>query len=141
MIKKEKYLVLAGGRIRCHRCQAKSKRTGLQCSAPAMAGKVVCSKHGGRSCGPKTEAGKRRIAAANFKHGLYTRQAITERQEIAARIAQLEDVMYLAKMTDAPRTRGRKPVRYEPVMSLEDVPRMLGIGRNRSDDDEQEIYP
>lgn len=90
---------------------------------------------------PEPKAGKRSIAAANLKHGLYTRQAITERQTIAARLAQLEDVMYLAKMTDAPRTRGRKPTRYEPVQSLDDVPRMLGIGRNRADDDEQEIYP
>lgn len=134
---KEQYLVLAGGRIRCQRCQAKSKRSGLQCSAPAMAGKSVCSKHGGKSTGPKTEAGRRRIAAAQLKHGLCTKEAIAQRQEIAARLAQLEDVMHLTGMTNAGRTRGRKPIRYEPVLSLEDVPRLLGISRNRADDDEQ----
>ena len=101
-----------------------------------MTGKVMCDRHGGKSTGPRSEAGRRRIAAANLKHGLCTRQAITDRQEVAARIAQLEDVMYLAKMTDAPRTRGRKPIRYEPVLSLEDVPRFLELGCNRTDEDE-----
>ena len=132
---KEQFLVLAGGRIRCHRCQAKSKRTGLQCRAPSMSGKVMCARHGGKSTGPKTEAGRRRIAAANLKHGLCTKAAIAKRQEIAARIAALEDVMHLTDMTTAARTRGRKPIRYEPVLSLEDVPRLLGIGRNRVDED------
>ena len=131
---KERLLILAGGRIRCFRCQATSKRTGVQCSAPAMAGKVMCARHGGKSTGPKTEAGRRRIAAANLKHGLFTKDAIAQRQEIAAKLAQLEDVMHLAGMTNAPRTRGRKPIRYEPVLSLEDMPRLLGIGRNRIDE-------
>ena len=132
---KEQYLVLAGGRIQCFRCQAKSKRTGLQCRAPSMSGKAMCAKHGGKSTGPKTEAGRRKIAAANLKHGLCTKEAIAERQEIAARLAQLEDVMHLTGMTQAGRTRGRKPIRYEPILTLEDAPRLLGIGRNRSDDD------
>ena len=132
---KEKYLLLAGGRIQCFRCQAKSKRTALQCRAPAMAGKSVCYRHGGASTGPKTEAGRRRIAAANLKHGLCTKKAIAQRQEIAARIAALEDVMHLTGMTNAARTRGRKPIRFEPVLSLEDVPRLLGISRNRLDEE------
>lgn len=134
---KEQYLVLAGGRIRCHRCQAKSKRTGLQCRAPSISGKVMCARHGGKSTGPKTEAGRRRIAAAQLKHGLCTKEAIAQRQEIAARLAQLEDVMHLTGMTTAGKTRGRKPIRYEPVLSLEEVPRLLGIGRNRADEDDQ----
>lgn len=132
---KEKYLLLAGGRIQCFRCQAKSKRTGLQCRAPSMTGKVMCAKHGGKSTGPRTEAGRRRIAAAHLKHGLCTKEAIAQRQEAAARLAQLEDAMYLLDMSEAPRTRGRKPMRYEPLLSLEDIPRMLGIGRNRIDED------
>lgn len=132
---KERLLVLGGGRIRCLRCQAKSKRTGLQCSAPAMAGKSVCYRHGGASTGPRTEAGRRRIAAANLKNGLHTAKAIAQGQEIAARLAALEDIMHITGMTNAHRTRGRKPLRYQPILSLEDVPRLLGIGRNRADDD------
>ena len=33
------------------RCAAKSKRSGLQCQAPAMRGKRVCHIHGGKSPG------------------------------------------------------------------------------------------
>lgn len=132
---KEQLLILGGGRIRCLRCQAKSKRTGLQCGSPAMAGKSVCYRHGGASTGPRTEAGRRKIAAANLKNGLHTAKAIAQRQEIAARLAAIEDIMHITGMTNAPRTRGRKPLRYEPVLSLEDVPRLLGIGRNRSGED------
>lgn len=71
---KEQYLVLAGGCIRCHRCQAKSKRTGLQCSTPAMAGKSVCARHGGKSTGPKTEAGRRDAPGRYYNHGKNPRQ-------------------------------------------------------------------
>ena len=35
-----------GGRIRCIQCKAQSKRTKLQCRAPAMKGKAVCRTHG-----------------------------------------------------------------------------------------------
>ena len=44
-----------GGRIRCIQCKAQSKRTKLQCRAPAMKGKAVCRTHGGLSTGPKTK--------------------------------------------------------------------------------------
>ena len=132
---KERLLVLGGGHIRCLRCQAKSKRTGLQCRAPAMAGKSVCYRHGGASTGPRTEAGRRKIAAANLQHGLFTKEAIALRQEVAAKLCQLEDVMILNGMLNGAKTRGRKPIRYEPVLSLEDVPRLFGIGRIRADDD------
>ena len=136
---KEQYLVLAGGRIRCHRCQAVSKRTGLQCSAPSMrsAGRAVCYRHGGASTGPRSEAGKRKIAAAQLKHGLHSKSAIAQRQEIAARLAMLEDAMHVLEMTNAPRTRGRKPRLYEPVMSAADFIRVFGIGCDRADDDDQ----
>jgi hypothetical protein len=67
----EDVMFLAGGRIRCRRCSAQSKRTKLRCGAPAMRGKKVCATHGGKSTGPKTEQGK-----ANFKHGQYTKQAL-----------------------------------------------------------------
>lgn len=134
---KEKYLLLAGGRIQCFRCQAKSKRTGLQCSAPAMAGKVMCKAHGGLSTGPRTEAGKRKIAAAQLKHGLYSKSAIAYRQQVAAHISELEDAMHVLGMTNAQRTPGRKSIRYEPVLSLEDLPRMIACRFSLTDDDSQ----
>lgn len=132
---KERLLILGGGRIRCFRCQAKSKRTGLQCRSPAMAGKVMCKSHGGASTGPRTEAGRRKIAVANLKNGLHTAKAIAQRQEIAARLAAIEDIMHITGMTNAPRTRGRKPSLYEPIVSSADFLRVFGIGCSRLDDD------
>ena len=65
----ETHIVLAGGRIRCCRCLAQSKRTKQQCQAPAMKGKSKCRFHGGKSTGPKTLAGRQRIADVKTIHG------------------------------------------------------------------------
>jgi hypothetical protein len=105
-------ITLAGGRIRCARCNALSKRTKQQCRAPAMKGKTKCRFHGGKSTGPKTPAGRQRIAQAQTIHGHETRQIRHERQKVLLRLAELEDLMYALKMTNAPRTRGRKPKGY-----------------------------
>ena len=91
----EDVMLLAGGRIRCRRCSARSKRTKLRCGAPPMKGKRVCSTHGGKSIGPRTEQGKANSAKANLKHGKYTKQVQTEHSEALAQLSQLEDAMYL----------------------------------------------
>ena len=41
-MQKQTWLLTAGNKIHCRRCQAMSKRTRLQCGAPAMSGKNVC---------------------------------------------------------------------------------------------------
>jgi hypothetical protein len=66
-------LTTAGGRIVCRRCNAMSKRTRLQCGGPAVRGKTKCRTHGGRSTGPRTDAGKLRCAQAKTIHGKDTR--------------------------------------------------------------------
>ena len=101
------YLETAGGLIRCLRCRAKSKRTGLQCGAPAMAGKFVCATHGGRSTGPKTAEGRARCAAARTIHGNDTRQARRELSEGRSHLAVLEDLARLLGMITGPRSPGR----------------------------------
>jgi hypothetical protein len=58
-----------GGRVACTQCNAQSKRTKLQCRAPAIKGKTKCRFHGGRSTGAKTAEGRARIAAAHTVHG------------------------------------------------------------------------
>jgi hypothetical protein len=103
------YLETAGGRIRCLRCRAKSKRTGNQCAAPAMVGKFVCSTHGGRSTGPKTAEGRARCAAAKTVHGQDTRQARRELSEGLAHLRALEDLARALKMIEGPRSPGRPP--------------------------------
>ena len=118
-------LLLAGGRIRCLRCSARSKRTKLRCGAPAMKGKRVCATHGGKSTGPKTEQGKANSAKANLKNGKYTKQAQTEHSEASAQLSQLEDAMYLLGLSNAPRCTGRKARGYRPITSLDGVRTML----------------
>jgi len=73
MDEKEANLIIAGGRIRCPRCQARSKRHGGQCGAPAIQGKRVCRNHGGLSRGPTTAAGRQRCAEVRTTHGQQTR--------------------------------------------------------------------
>ena len=114
-------LNIAGGKISCQRCQAHSKRTKLQCGKPALKGKRVCQFHGGRSTGPKTEGGKAKQKAAVTKSGNYTKES-SEASVSSLRILHgLEDAMYVLEMTSAPRTRGRKPLGYQPLKTLDDV--------------------
>jgi hypothetical protein len=114
-------LLTAGGKITCLQCQAKSKRTKLQCGKPALKGKSVCQFHGGLSTGPKTEVGKARHKAAVTKSGAYTKENIEARASSMRMLYGLEDAMYLLKMTEASRTRGRKPLGHMSLKTIDDV--------------------
>jgi hypothetical protein len=119
----EKYLSTAGGRIICLRCTAKSVRSGNQCLKPALKSSRTfkCSSHGGRNKGPVTEAGKARSASSHVKTGEFTKQAIQERSQKLAEMMQLEDACHILGLTNAGRTRGRKPNGYTPLISIKDV--------------------
>ena len=123
----ETHIFLAGGRIRCLRCTAKSVRTGLQCAKPAMKSSRTqkCSHHGGRATGPKTAEGRQRIAQAHTIHGESTKVARQEYSKASAELSQLEDALHLLGLTTAPRTRGRKAATYRPVRTIEDIKRMM----------------
>ena len=114
-------LVTGGGKITCKRCTAKSKRSGEQCKKPALRGKAVCEFHGGRSTGPKTAEGKARQRAAVLKTGDYTKEAMEDKARSVRVLAGLEDAMYVLNMATMPRTRGRKPLGYVPLTTVEDV--------------------
>jgi hypothetical protein len=101
------FLKTAGGRIRCLRCRARSKRTGNQCGAPAMTGKFVCATHGSRSTGPRTPEGRARCAAAKTVHGHDTRQARRELSEGLTHIRALEGLARALQMIEGPRSPGR----------------------------------
>ena len=120
-IQKEPFIELAGGRIRCRRCQAFSKLSNQQCKRPALAGKQVCDFHGGRSTGPKTPEGRQRIADAQTVHGREARQIREQRSASSAYMMELEDVAWVLGMMTGTRTRGRKPSGYWPVKTLEQV--------------------
>ena len=103
--------VIAGGHITCNQCQAMSKRSRQRCKAPAMKGKAVCRTHGGRSTGPKTEAGRQRCTEAKTTHGQETRKTRNERSLASARLAVLEAVGFSIGLMSGDRTRGVKPNR------------------------------
>ena len=123
----ETYITLAGGRIHCLRCTARSVRSGMQCAKPAMKSSRTqrCSHHGGWATGPKTAEGRQRIAQAHTIHGETTKVARHEHSKASAELSQLEDAMHVLGMTTAPRTRGRKAACYRQVRTIEDVKRMM----------------
>lgn len=109
----EKYLITAGGKIRCQRCKAQSSRTKLQCSKPALKGKAVCGHHGGYSTGPNTRTGKDRIRGAHWKHGNETIQAKSERSEKSVMFRYLNDIgNHVGLFYKQLKTRGRPPLGY-----------------------------
>ncbi len=62
------------------RCGAKT-RAGTACQAPAMPN-GRCRLHGGKSTGPRTSEGLERCRVANWRHGMYSREALAERRRI-----------------------------------------------------------
>lgn len=110
----EKMIVLAGGRITCLRCTAKSKRTKRQCRGPAVCGWTVCRFHGARG-GPKTAEGRQRCAESRLLHGRETRAKRKERSLKSAELAVLESIGRMLNHIEGPRTRGRKPERMNEV--------------------------
>ena len=73
--------------------------------------KKCCFYHGGKSSGPRTEAGKLRARTSNQKHGRETREARNERSLASARLAVLEAVGFGIGLLKGPRTRGVRPNR------------------------------
>lgn len=103
----EQTILTLGGRITCQRCQARSKRTKLQCRAPASKG-TKCRFHGGASTGPKTEAGLQRCALAKTTHGRETRSIRAERSQAIARLQALESLGHALGVMHGKRTPGKK---------------------------------
>jgi hypothetical protein len=76
----------AGDPSAAPRCGALT-RAGSACRQPAMPnGK--CRLHGGRSTGPRTEAGRQRIVAARTTHGWWSEEGHAFRRAIALLLLQ-----------------------------------------------------
>ena len=84
------------------RCQAKSKRSGVQCRKPAVRGKTVCRTHGGASTGPKTQQGRERCAQAKTVHGWETREIRRKRADKLRELRELEWAMLAFGMIKTP---------------------------------------
>jgi hypothetical protein len=59
----------------CARCGAKTQ-SGEPCKKASMKGRSRCRNHGGCATGPRTEAGRVRIAAAHIRHGRLTQDGL-----------------------------------------------------------------
>jgi uncharacterized protein YjcR len=68
------------------RCHAKSKRSGLQCRAPAVRGYAVCRMHGAGGGAPR---GNRNA----LKHGGFTTEAIETRRMVTALTKQARELV------------------------------------------------
>jgi hypothetical protein len=117
----EKYLVTAGGKIKCIRCKAYLKKHQRQCLHPALKNKSCCKWHGGASTGPKTKQGIERIRQAHLKDGSETLAAKQQRSEQSLKLALLEDMMHVLKMTNSSKSRGPKPKGYKKITSADEV--------------------
>ena len=71
------------------RCTAKSKRSGVQCRAPAVRGKTKCRMHGGKSTGAKTPEGKERCREAAFIHGFYVAENLARWRQVGAWLREI----------------------------------------------------
>lgn len=111
----EKILRTAGGKITCQRCQSASKRTKSQCGRPASKGKFVCNFHGGKSTGPKTEAGKERSRIAHIKNSNFTQESSQLRNCALLELAHIENIIHTLKMTSASRSKGPRPKGYKKL--------------------------
>jgi hypothetical protein len=118
---KEKLLVTCAGKINCIRCQGTSRRTKLQCGAPALKTSKTqkCKFHGGASTGPKTAEGRQRISASLLVHGHETNAVRAERQLKTLELRQLEDIMALLGMVEGvKRKAGAKPYGYRQIKTI-----------------------
>jgi hypothetical protein len=122
-----------GGRVACTQCNAQSKRTKLQCRAPAIKGKTKCRFHGGRSTGAKTAEGRARIAAAHTVHGRETREKRLNHSVIMSELRVLEVFMFEHGMfpDGTPRLAGRKPLGYPTHTKQWDELRKLDVDDRR----------
>lgn len=86
-------IIIFGGATTAVRCQARSKRSGLQCCKAARKGKKVCRTHGGASTGPRTPEGRQRCAEAKTIHGWETRAIRLNRDEKLRELREIELTM------------------------------------------------
>jgi hypothetical protein len=84
---------LRGDPSKALRCGARTRR-GTPCKRPAernpQTGKRTrCRLHGAYCTGPRSQEGKARVAAAQLKHGRYTKVAKEARRLIRIKLAKL----------------------------------------------------
>lgn len=120
-LKRQPWLVTAGGKIVCRRCTALSKRTQLQCRRPALmtSRNAKCQFHGGASTGSLTAVGRAIQAERRLHHGRETLEQRQTRSRKAAELRQIEDIARVIGVIKSQRTAGRKPKGYIAIRTIE----------------------
>ena len=121
----EKYLVTAGGKIKCVRCKAFIKKHQRQCLHPAIKNKSCCKWHGGMSSGPKTKEGIERIRQAHLKTGNETLAIRQERSKNIADLQMIENVLHLLGISSAPRSPGPRANGHTKITSMDEIKKTL----------------
>jgi len=107
-MEKQAYITVFGNK-KARRCQATSRRSGVQCrNAAVKASGKVCRFHG-YGGGPRTAEGRQRCADAKRVHGNETRAIRKQRSRKLAELRQIEAEMVKLGMLRGNRTPGRKP--------------------------------
>ena len=77
------------------RCGARTK-SGGNCKRPAVKRTGRCTRHGGKSTGPRTQAGRDKLAQLHLKHGKLTkekRQEARKRAEVGRKVrAEIKEI-------------------------------------------------
>jgi hypothetical protein len=84
-----------GDPTRAPRCGAKARHGGM-CRAPSMKN-GRCRFHGGKSTGPKTEAGLSRSRRANWRHGRFSKNELENSAKIRELINAARAVLFTEK--------------------------------------------
>ncbi len=90
---------------KAQRCTAKSKARGDRCLNPAAWGCKTCRYHGAR----RPSSIKRGASHPQYKNGLETLEAKTERNQRLVELRELEALSFAIGIATGPRWRGRKP--------------------------------
>lgn len=93
----------SGDFLAAPRCGARTRR-GTACQCPALRGRRRCRLHGGRSTGPRTLEGLKRVRAAVLKHGRFS----TVEREVEAQVR--EDNARWARLAATTRDRFMREV-------------------------------
>lgn len=101
-----------------HKCQCKSKRTGLPCNNPAAYGTKACRMHGAH----KSKNVPRGSNHPQFKDGSQTKEERDLRRKKSLMFQRLEEIGWHLNMFRGTKTRGRK---VGAQLNLEDEKQLL----------------
>ena len=71
------------------RCGARTK-SGGECQRPAVKRRGRCTRHGGKSTGSRTQAGRDKIAASHTTHGKLTKKCAKRQRNALTLAAKFE---------------------------------------------------